>query len=142
MATWNNYGIHSCIILFLCLMLTLILFTHLIIKLGQNRKSTFVKCALISIVFSVLFIIQKICLWFYSSASSNNNFNHNVCWLVPFTNQYLGFNKIFIYIYFIARLHKIFHKSAMAYSKKHLYIFGIIMITILTISTVYVMSMD
>lgn len=139
MATWNNYGIHSCIILSLCLIITFTIFTTLIRKLRKNKISLFAKCALISIMFSILFMVQKICLWFYSSsASRNGNFNHDICWIVPFTNQYLGFNKICIYFYFIVRLHKIFHNSAMAYSKKSLYLFAIIMIASLTISTVYV----
>ena len=83
-------------------------------------------------------MIQKICLWFYSSLTSQTeHFNHNICWIVPFTNQYLAFNKIFLYLYFILRLHKLFHRSAMAIPKRKLFIFAVTMIVILTVSIMY-----
>ena len=131
----SNYDIHACIVLFICLFITASLFVSLLVNLGEARNSAFVKCALLSIFFSILFMIQKICLWFYSSITSGtSNFDYNICWIVPFTNQYLGFAKIFLYLYFILRLHKLFHRSAMAISKKKLVIFAFSMIFILTIS--------
>lgn len=127
-AIWQFPGPVNLVVTFSMALIQTALLIHLIKKTKSKLPQTAILTSYIAIIFYSLYAINQFILSIYAIATRPATFNGYICYYMFFTPIYFLTGKIFTFIFYLARLYRIFNNTTFSYSKSCLRLFGVFII--------------